>query len=164
MCEIVAKFCQIEQHSGDRESIKRRKLQNVGDFSWRSVKKYQRFVTKTCWSFEVGEVLEACLRSVVRGYDAGAHLSAFFIDFAASQGFYLLNLRSSRSHTPGIVPRIAGFHFWICAALTRTDSAGCRLHFFPLLPPGLAARMMLRRSGFRSFQIGFKRCKRVYTL
>ena len=92
----------------------------------------------------------------------GSPLSALFIDFAASQGFYLLNLRSSRSHTPGTVPRIAGFHFLnLCSSHSHPASEGCQLHFFLLHPPGLAVRMMLHRSGSRGFQIGFKRCKSV---
>ena len=51
----------------------------------------------------------------------------------------------------------SGAIFSIYAVLTRTANGRSPLHFFPLLPPGLAARMMLRRSGFR--QIRFKRCK-----
>ena len=57
-------------------------------------------------------VLESCLhQSWMRRRRYGTPRSALFIDFAASQGFYLLILRISCSQAPGTVPRIAGFHF-----------------------------------------------------
>ena len=56
------------------------------------------------------------------------------------------------------MPRIEAFIFRICAVLTRTANAECPLHIFHLFPLGLAAQMMLRRSIFRGFQIGFKKC------
>ena len=70
------------------------------------------------------------------------------------------------------------FHFTICLRILRTHQAiplkltkiiqDLNLEFVnffvserckALLPPGLAAQMMLRRSGFRGFQIGLKRYK-----
>ena len=42
----------------------------------------------------------------------------------------------------------------------RMAFSGCPFHFFTFL----AARIMLRRSGFRGFQLGFKTCKQFANL
>ena len=42
----------------------------------------------------------------------------------------------------------------------RMAFSGCPFHFFTFL----AARIMLRRSGFRGFQLGFKTCKQFVNL
>ena len=49
----------------------------------------------------------------------------------------------------------------ILAAFFTLERSSVPCAIFHLLPPGLVARIMLRRSGFRGFQIGFKRCKRL---
>ena len=84
----------------------------------------------------------------------GYLLSALFIDFPASQRFHVLSLCSYHSHKPNRVP----FHFFCRfppgpAASLRSD---CFFDFAVSV-----ARMTLRRSAFRGFQIEFKRSKEM---
>ena len=105
-------------------------------------------------------VLEFCLRPIVCGNDAGARPSPRFSSIPQHRRDFIFRICAiyARSHR-ALCPASQAFIFLICAVLIRTASARYPLHFFPLLPPGLAARMMLRRSCLRGVQIGFQRCR-----
>ena len=74
-------------------------------------------------------------------------------------------------HDPGTMPRITGFHHLNLLSFTRTVRAESRVHFFPLLLPGLAAllrsswsfagasffaRMTLSRSVLHGFSVSIQ--------